>query len=204
MAHTDARVDAYIQKAPAFAQPILVHLRRLVHEAGSDITETIKWGMPAFEYKGIVANMAAFKQHCSFGFWKASLLPDPKGVLACKEGAAGSLGRITTLADLPPASALKQLIREAIKLNEAGVKIPKAPAAKKAAVKLTVPPYLKARLQKHPKAAAVFDAFSPSHKKEYVEWILDAKTEATREKRLATMLEWLAAGKTRNWKYQNS
>lgn len=204
MAHTDARVDAYIAKAPDFAKPVLSHLRKLMHEADGDITETIKWGVPAFEHKGLVANMAAFKQHCAFGFWKASLIPDPKGLLACKDGSAGSLGRITSLADLPAATTLKKLISEAIKLNEAGVTTPKKPAAKKTSAPVTVPPYLKALLKKHPKAAAVFEAFSPSHKKEYVEWVIDAKTEATREKRMATMLEWLAEGKSRNWKYQRS
>jgi uncharacterized protein YdeI (YjbR/CyaY-like superfamily) len=204
MAHTDNRIDAYIKKSPDFAKPVLVHLRKLMHEASPDITETIKWGMPAFEYKGIVANMAAFKQHCSFGFWKASLIPDPKGVLACRDGSAGSLGRITSLSDLPAAAVLKKLITEAIKLNETGVKTPKATTAKKTSAPVTAPPYLKALLKKHPKAAAVFDAFSPSHQKEYIEWIIDAKTEATREKRMATMLEWLAEGKSRNWKYQRS
>jgi len=203
MERYDARVDAYIEKSAAFAKPILEHIRRIVHEASPLIAESIKWGMPFFEYKGPVCQMAAFKQHCAFGFWKASRLNDPDHLLnPGEETAAGSFGRINTLSDLPGDDVLKEFILQAIKLNEEGIKEPvvkKAPAEKK---ELVVPDYFEAILNRHPKAKETFDKFSYSHKKEYLEWLIEAKTEATRQKRLETTIEWLTEGKSRMWKYK--
>jgi uncharacterized protein YdeI (YjbR/CyaY-like superfamily) len=173
----------------------------LVHKACPDCEETIKWGIPSFEYKGPFCSIAAFKAHCIFGFWKTALIDDPKGILSAhKDQAMGSLGRITGIKALPSDKVILGFIKSAKKLNDDGVKLPAG--ARKTAGKEVVPPdwFIKA-IQKHKKAWFTFQEFSPSHKREYVEWVTEAKTEATRDKRLATTVEWLAEGKSRNWKY---
>jgi uncharacterized protein YdeI (YjbR/CyaY-like superfamily) len=202
MATTDPRIDAYIQKSAEFARPILEHIRKLVHKAYPAVEETVKWGMPFFQNNGaILCNMAAFKEHCAFGFWNAPLMKDPEGILQIRDKSAmGHLDRITSKKDLPSDKVLTAYIREAAALNEAGVK--KAPPKKAPKQELPVPAGLKAALSKNKKAQAVFEGFSPSHKREYIEWITEAKTEATREKRLATTIEWLTEGKSRMWKYE--
>jgi uncharacterized protein YdeI (YjbR/CyaY-like superfamily) len=199
MPNRDPRVDAYIAKAAPFAQPVLQHLRNLVHTACPEVTETIKWGMPFFDYKGPFCNIAAFKAHCAFGFWKTALIPDPKGIL--KRDAMGSLGRITSLKDLPSDTILKGFIKAAKKLNDEGVKIspPKKTTEKK---EIPVPDDIIGALKKNKKAWSAFEAFPPSHRKEYIQWITEAKTEETRQKRMATAIEWISEGKARNWKYQ--
>lgn len=199
MPNKDPRVDAYIAKAAPFAQPVLEHLRSLVHATCPEVTETIKWGMPFFEYKGSFCNIAAFKAHCAFGFWKTALIPDPKGIL--KRDAMGSLGRLTSLKDLPSDTILKGFIKAAKKLNDEGIKAapPKKAAAKK---EIEVPDYLIRALKKNKKAWTVFEAFAPSHRKEYVQWITEAKTPETRQKRMDTAIEWISEGKARNWKYK--
>ena len=197
----DPRVDTYVAKSADFARPILKHIRTLVHKACPDVEETMKWSFPHFDYKGILCSMAAFKQHCSVGFWKASLLKDPDKVLtATGAEAMGHLGKITSLKDLPSDSILIKYIREAAKLNDEGVKVVKAkPAAPKPA---RVPADLAAALKKNRKAAEGFSTFPPSHKREYIEWITEAKRPETREKRIATTVEWIAQGRGRNWKYE--
>jgi uncharacterized protein YdeI (YjbR/CyaY-like superfamily) len=202
MEQYDARVDAYIAKAAPFAQPILEHIRQMVHEASPLITETVKWSMPFFEYKGPVCMMASFKQHLGFGFWKASRLKDPNGYLlgSDEEAAAGSFGRIEKIEDLPPAEALADFVRQMIALNESGVKEPKKPAASKA--EITMPSDFNDLLSGNPKALEHFFNFSPSKKKEYLEWITESKSDATRQKRMEQALEWISEGKSRNWKYQ--
>ena len=198
MPTTDPRVDAYIEKSRDFAKPILTHLRKLVHEADPRVTETVKWSMPAFEYKGIVCGFAAFKEHCTFGFWKQSLLD---GEFSSDRTAMGSFGRIASLKDLPKDAVIKKLVKQAVELNEKGIKPErkKQPAAKK---ELVVPEILLEALARNEKAAETFNSFPYSCKKEYVEWITEAKTDATRDKRLASTIEWLNEGKRRNWKYE--
>ena len=201
----DKRIDAYIAKAPAYAKPVLKKLRVLVHKACPDVTETIKWGMPAFEYKGPMFGIAAFKQHCVGGFWKSKLLDDPKGFLGERSAqggeAMGNLGRITSLKDLPPDTVFLAFVKQAAQLNEDGIKVEKKPVQKKKA--LVMPAYFKAALSKNKKAMTVFQDFSYSKQKEYIEWVTEAKTDATREKRLNTAIEWIGEGKSRNWKYMS-
>ncbi len=198
MARTDPRVDAYIEKSKDFAKPILNHLRELVHEACPDIEETMKWSMPFFDYKGALCNMASFKEHCAFGFWKQSLMED--SAFPAEKTAMGGFGRITSLDDLPDDKTIKKLIAEAVRLNDEGIKIEKAkPAERK---ELVVPDILLEALAKNVDAAETFNNFPYSKKKDYVEWVTEAKTDATRDKRLATTIEWLAEGKSRNWKYE--
>lgn len=200
MPTTDKRVDAYIDKSADFAKPILIHLRNLVHSAVPGVEETMKWSFPHFDHRGIMCAMAAFKQHCTFGFWKASIMSDPDGILARNgEEAMGHLGRITKLADLPPDRVLVKYVREAARLNSEGVKLPPRPKVRKRPVK--TPAVLLAALKKSPKARATFEIFSDSHRREYIEWITEAKTDETRHKRLRTAIEWLSEGKPRNWKY---
>jgi uncharacterized protein YdeI (YjbR/CyaY-like superfamily) len=198
MPTTDPRVDAYIEKSQEFAQPILRHLRELVHRACPEVTETLKWSMPSFEYKGLMCGMAAFKAHCTFMFWKQSLLESD--AIPKVKTAMGTFGRITSMKDLPSDKILTGIIHQAMELNEKGIKVPKAkPAQKK---ELVVPDVLKKALKTDPRAAETFKNFSPSCKREYVEWITEAKTDATRDRRLATAIEWMAEGKRRNWKYE--
>ena len=200
MATTNKQVDTYIEKSAGFAKPILVHLRKLVHKACPDVEEKIKWGFPFFDYKGPLCNMAAFKQHCSFGFWKAALLKDEKGIFSTQES-AGSLGRITSVNDLPPDSVLIEYIKQAKKINDEGLKVPAKP--KPAVInEIVVPDDFIKILEKNKKVKASFDAFSPSHRKEYIQWFNEAKTEETRHKRMAQAIEWLQDGKSKNWKYE--
>jgi uncharacterized protein YdeI (YjbR/CyaY-like superfamily) len=196
----DPRVDAYIDRSADFAKPILRHIRKLVHTACPDVIETMKWSFPHFDYKGqMMCSMASFKQHCAFGFWKQSLLED--AVFPAEKTAMGSFGRLTSVKDLPDDKTMKKLIADAMKLNDEGVKVKRAfvSSDKK---ELVVPDVLLEALAKHDAAAETFNSFPYSCKKEYVEWITEAKTDATRDKRLATAIEWLAEGKRRNWKYE--
>jgi uncharacterized protein YdeI (YjbR/CyaY-like superfamily) len=199
MGSRDPRVDAYITKAAPFAQPILAHLREVVHAACPDVEETIKWGFPNFSYEGMLCSMASFKAHCAFSFWKGSLVTGVKD--AAEEGGMGDFGRITTLKDLPSKKVLAGYVKEAMRLNEAGVKSPARSKPKVPKAELAVPLTLLAGLKKNAKARATFGSFSPSHRREYIEWITEAKREETRDKRVAQALEWLAEGKSRNWKY---
>jgi len=202
MQQYDPRVDDFIEKAHPFAKPILKHIRALVHEASPLITETIKWNCPFFEYKGTVCMMNAFKEHCSFGFWNSTALNDKHGDIRRGEDkdSAGSFGRLTTITDLPADDIIKDFVLQAIALNETGTKkvIKKVSAEQKVVV---VPDYLEDLLKQHPKASEAFFNFSYSHKKEYVQWITEAKTDATREKRLNTTIEQLEEGKSLMWKY---
>ena len=201
MATKNKEVDTYIAKAQPFAQPILTHIRKLIHTACPDVEEKIKWGFPNFDYKGVFCNMAGFKEHCSFGFWKGNLIKDTHNIFSKDQG-MGNLGKITTLKDLPSDKILISYIKQAVELNDKGVKRKVKPKAAPNTKELTIPTYVTKALAKNKKAAQAFEAFSYSHKKEYVEWFEEAKTEETRNKRLETALEWMAEGKSRNWKYQ--
>lgn len=199
MSTFDPRIDSYIEKSADFAKPTLTHIREIVHKAFPQILETIKWGMPFFDHKGTVCNMAGFKQHCAFGFWKSSLLPDPYNLLKQNTvDAMGQLGKISSIADLPSDEILIEYIQNAVKLNEQGSKVAKP---SKARTELIVPEFLIAILDQNPAAKTAFDNFSYSHKKEYIQWFNEAKTEETKQKRIATALEWLSEGKPRHWKY---
>ncbi|MDP2036883.1 MAG: YdeI/OmpD-associated family protein [Ignavibacteria bacterium] len=201
MGKKDPRVDAYIAKSQEFAKPILEHFRELVHKACPDVEETIKWSFASFDYKGPYCTMASFKQHCAIGFWKAALMKDTKLIANAKsESAMGHLGRITSLKDLPKDKELIAYLKEAAKLNADGVKLPTKPKSKKPK-ELVIPDYFTKALKKNKRSLETFNNFSYSNKKEYVEWITEAKTEETRNKRMTTAIEWLAEGKVRNWKY---
>jgi uncharacterized protein YdeI (YjbR/CyaY-like superfamily) len=195
----DPRIDTYIAKQADFARPILERVREVVHEACPEVEETVKWGMPTFLYGGaILCGMAAFKQHASFGYWKHALVV---GEGEARDG-MGSYGKLATIADLPPKKTLIAHIRKAMQLNVDKVKVP---AARKGAPKPPpeVPEDLIAALKNNTKARKTFEAFPPSAQRDYVEWIVEAKREDTRVKRLAQAVEWMAEGKRRNWKYEN-
>ena len=200
MSKKDPRIDAYILKAEPFAQPVLKHLRKLIHQACPDVEETMKWSFAFFDYKGPFCHIAAFKKHCAFGFWKAALMKDAKKLEANQESAMGHLGKITGLHDLPPDKVIIAYLKEAMKLNETGAKLP---PRKKTASKelLIIPAYFKTALSKNKKAAEQFEKFAPGQKKEYISWLTEAKTEETKNKRLETALEWISEGRIRNWKY---
>lgn len=201
MAKINPKIDAYIEKVQPFAQPILRHYRKLVHQVCKDAEEKVKWGFPHFDYKGeMMCSMAAFKEHCAFGFWKASLMKDAQKLNEAQEDAMGHLGRIKSLRDLPVDKVLVAYIKEAMKLNETGAKLP----ARKRTVdesELLVPNYFKKVLSKNKKAAEQFAKFAPGQKKEYILWLTEAKTDETRKKRMETAIEWISEGKIRNWKY---
>lgn len=194
--------DEYIAKAAPFAQPILTKIRAAFHKACPDVEETMKWRTPHFEYKGIIGSMAAFKQHVSWGFWKAKLMKDPKGILEGAGEDTTSIGfaKLTDAAQLPSEKVMIDYIREAVRLNEEGIAIERAPRGP--AKPVEVPDYLSAALKKNAAARKTFESFPPSHRREYIEWITEAKQDATRKKRLDTAIEWLSEGKSRNWKYE--
>lgn len=198
MATKDPRIDAYIAKSAVFAKPILKYLRKVVHVGCPNVEETMKWSMPHFDYKGVMCGMAAFKQHCVFGFWKESLIFD--ATKAAEKTAMGSFGCIRSLADLPSEKTLIHYVKKAAALNEAGIKAPGRTKPKKREP-IEVPDYFAAALKKNARARKTFEDFSPSHRREYLEWITEAKREETRNQRLATSIEWLAEGKARHWKY---
>ncbi len=198
----DKRIDAYIGTSAEFAKPVLSHIRSLVPKACPDVEETMKWSFPHFDYKGeMMCSMAAFKQHCAYGFWKAAVMKDAD-VLTGKssKAAMGNLGRITSLKDLPSDKIMTSWIKEAMKLNETGVKVPKD-KPKHQKKPLEIPNYFAGAMKKNKKAWDTFEKFSPSNKRDYVEWITGAKAEDTRAARLKQAIEWMAEGKPRNWKY---
>jgi len=198
MGKRDPRVDAFITKAAPFARPILTHIREVVHEACPEVEETLKWSSPAFMHHGILCMMSAFKAHAIFGFWKGSLIVDREGRKYDK--AMGNFGRLTDVKQLPSRRMLISYIKQAMRLNAEGVKAPRKTAAQRRPPPRT-PADLGAALKRNAKARATWEGFSPSHRRDYVEWITEAKRPETRRQRLATTLEWLAEGKARNWKY---
>jgi uncharacterized protein YdeI (YjbR/CyaY-like superfamily) len=195
IAHRDPRIDAYIVKSAGFAQPILEHIREVVHTACPEVEESIKWGCPHFLYQGkLMCSMAAFKQHCSLHFWHGKDVvgeTDQEGM--------GQFGKITSVKELPGKKMLVAYVRKAMTLRETGTKRTRPAGAPKPPPEL--PADFAALLKKHTAARKHYEAFSPSAQREYVEWIIEAKTDTTRQKRMATALEWLAEGKHRNWKY---
>ncbi len=197
-----ANVDDYIAKAQPFAQPVLKHLRKLVHQACPQVEESLKWGFPHFSRKGTICGAAGFKQHCTFYFPKGSLLFADEKQLSPSDEAMGQFGRIASLADLPDDVTLLRLIRKAVDFNERGLKKPMPPRPKVAA-ELPVPAAFSKALAANKLAQRHFAAFTPGKRRDYLVWLNEAKTDATRERRLQTALEWIAAGKSRNWKYEN-
>jgi len=189
----DPRVDAYIGKSADFAQPILKHLRRVIHKGCPAVIETIKWGVPAYEYDGILCMTSAFKAHCGLIFWKSGLIKKTTGHQAF-------FRRLASVTDLPPGPTLLAIVKEAARLNAEG--ITRLPRPRATARPVVVPAYFTAALRENPKARTAFKAFPPGYQREYLEWIASAKADATRQRRLATALDWMAAGKSRHWKYR--
>ena len=199
MDNTSPLVDAYIANQAEFARPILNHLRKQFHRACPDIEETIKWGIPYFEHQGMIGGIAAFKSYVSVGFWKGKLMADPHDLFKDKGRTQMTAIKITSMDSLPDPDALHEYILEAVRLNEEGVQLPvKKPGEEQF---LKVPGDLLDALAEDDAARATFENFSYTNRKDYIEWLEEAKREATREKRLAQALEWMAEGKPRNWKY---
>lgn len=202
MPNHNPQIDAYIERAQPFAQPILIKLRNLFHKACPDIEEKLKWSNPSFERNGIVGGFAAFKNHVSWGLWKAKLIKDPTSAMATDASSAMGGGHLRSVKDIPPDKVMLDLIRQAVDLNEKGVKLPRNTAAKKPPPK--TPPDLAAALKRNARASTVYKSFSASHKREYIEWITGARQPATRQRRLKQAVEWIAEGKPRNWKYMRT
>ena len=199
MATKDPRVDTYIEEAGAFARPILKHLRKLIHQGCPEAVETIKWSAPFFDYHGILCGLVAFKAHCSLFFWRdidvSAWLPKTNTAGA----GMGQFGKLTSLADLPKDEVILKCVRAAVAQRDSPKSKPKR--ARPVATETPVPPDLKKALSANAKAAETFRNFAPSHRREYIDWITDAKRPETRERRLKTTLEWLAEGKSQNWRY---
>ncbi len=202
MSTLDKRVDSYIEAAADFARPVLHHLRELMHRYCPLVTETIKWSFPHFAYRGkILFSMAAFRAHCSCGFWLEQLMQDPYDLLnKVSRSGMGSFGKITSISDLPEPGKMAFYIKEAMRLVDAGVTRPAASV--KTPEEQNMPEDVMAALRKNKRALEQFQQFAPSHRREYLQWINEAKRATTRSQRIATMLEWLADGKSRNWKYE--
>ena len=201
MGTRDQRIDAYIAKQQDFAKPILTRIRDVVHAACPDVQETLKWSSPHFQYRGgMMCAMAAFKEHAIFGFWKGALI---EGVSPNRNNggeAMGNFGRLTSVKDLPSRTVLMSLVKQAMRLNEEGISVPKLKKAPKPDA--TMSSALAAALDQNRRAAGQFEKFSPSRRREYIKWIDDAKRDDTRAKRIAQAIEWIADGKGRNWKYE--
>ena len=199
MSKLNPQVDAYIAKSADFAKPILEHLRKVIHDTCPDVEEVIKWGIPHFDYKGdMMCILAAYKKHCSFSLFKAELMKDPKLIESVKAGQKmGYMDKLTALSDLPATEVLVAYIKEAMALNENGVKKvrPKSDTPKE----VEMPVEFSEQLALNPKAKEIFESKSPSFRKNYLIWITDAKTDATRQKRIEQSLEWIAEGKGRFW-----
>jgi uncharacterized protein YdeI (YjbR/CyaY-like superfamily) len=204
MREMDTRVDAYIEKAASFAKPILLKLRKLIFQACPEAKETIKWSFPNYEVHGaMLCSVAAFKEHCAMGFWKASLLKDPDGILhLADKHSMGHLDKLVSLKDLPSEKILIAYLKEAALLNKNNVKLARPKAAPKK--EMPLPKAFSAALKKSKKAFTTFEGLSPSQRREYTEWISEAKTEDTATKRLFTAIEWLEEGKSRHWKYKKA
>lgn len=205
MGTRDPRVDTYIETSAPFARPILTHIREVVHDACPEVEETLKWRFPHFMYRGMLCSMASFKKHCAFGFWKSALVFGEHG--NDSSNAMGQFGRIESLDDLPSRAILIGYIRKAMRLNEEGVSKSTPSAAKTKSGKkapLVIPNDLQSALRHNSAARTAFANFSPSQQRDYVEWLTEAKREETRKRRLATAIEWISEGKTRNWKYIKS
>ena len=196
------KVDAYLAAAEDFAKPIMTHLRALLHTTCPEVVEEMKWGIPHFDYKGeMMCIFAASKKHCSFGFWKDALMVDPRFQANSSLPAIKRyMGRLTKLSDLPSDEELTGFIREAMALNENGVKLP--PREVKTPKVLAMPPEFAACLAQNPTAQAAFASRSDAFRKDYLIWITDAKTDATRQKRIDEAVGWIADGKGRFWKYE--
>jgi uncharacterized protein YdeI (YjbR/CyaY-like superfamily) len=201
----NSKVDAYIAKSQPFAQPILSHIRELAHKACPEVEEAIKWSMPFFQLRGIVlGHMAAFKQHCSISFWGPEMNAILNKAGLHSEDGMGSLGKITSLKDLPSDKEMLGYYRHAAELILTGQRTKSLERPKKAPKAAPeVPAELAASLKKNKAAAKIFAEFSPSCKREYIDWIVEAKRPETKEKRVTQAVEWIADGKQRNWKYQN-
>jgi uncharacterized protein YdeI (YjbR/CyaY-like superfamily) len=197
MPATNPKVDAYIAAQADFARPILTRLRQMVHESCPDARETIKWGVPHFEHKGLLCGMAAFKAHATFGFWKHALVvgDNPRA-----REAMGSFGRITSVEQLPAKKKFAAWMKKAIKLNEEGVKSPREKAVPKPPI--PVPASFRAALATNARASAAFEALPPGCRREYLEWIVEARREETRARRIAATVAQLAEGKRLHEKYQ--
>lgn len=198
MAKRDLKVDAYIAEAAPFARPILRRLRKIVHAGCPAVEETIKWGFPHFVYKGNIAGMAAFKQHCVFGFWKDALLFNREN--GEQKEAMGQFGRLTHVSELPAEKVMIGYVKKAAALNEDGVKVERG--AGQAREPIAQPDDFAAALKKNARASKTYENFSASKRRDYLEWITEAKRDQTRRQRIATSIEWLAEGKSHNWKYE--
>ncbi|HAO28190.1 MAG TPA: hypothetical protein DCQ68_12040 [Chryseobacterium indologenes] len=196
-----SKIDAYIEKSQDFAKPVLQYIRETVHEFCPDVEETMKWSFPHFIYKGKnLCAMASFKQHCTFGFWLEKEMKTMQEITQnIEKNSMFSLGKITRTEDLPSKPQLKKSIKEAMELTDLGITMKKAAPSK---TEIEIPDYFQTALDAHEKALDVFKNGSPSFRKEYITWITEAKTEATRNKRMEQALEWIAEGKGRNWKYE--
>lgn len=198
MPRHDPRIDAYIADAAEFARPILERLREIVHSVGSGVDETMKWSAPSFVYRGkILCGMAAFKRHASFGFWQHAQV---MGEQAKRDG-MGSFGKLASLADLPPEQELVSLLRRAMALIDDGVPTPQTRKTAAPRPAPDVPADLAAALAANPAAQKVFSTLPPSHRREYIEWVVEAKRDKTRVRRIEQAVAWIAEGKQRNWKY---
>jgi uncharacterized protein YdeI (YjbR/CyaY-like superfamily) len=201
---TDERIDTYIEQAEPFAQPILKHLRRVIHEAVPEVEETTKWGMPFFEYRGVLCGIASFKHHATFTVWKGNLIPEIAALYGDQsDKAMGTFGRITSVEELPDEVRIIDWLRQAADLNARNVKLPQR-TRQENRPETPPPDDLVTALELNEAARLTFEGFAPSHRREYIEWLEEAKTDATRQKRLATTIEQLSEGKSRHWKYQKS
>lgn len=178
-----AAVDPWIASEPDYARPILNYLRDLIHEAAPDAVAQMKWSRPFYLVNGTpICYLAAFKQHCGFGFWSPDMTEVLKADGIAEPGASGSFGRISSIADLPPADHLLRYLRHAADLARTGsAKTPMA-SGRRASAKapIAMPTALATALAQSAEASAGFQKLSASCRREYFEWITSAKSRRRR------------------------
>lgn len=201
MAQLNSKVDEYIAKSEGFAKPILEYLRQIIHETCPDAAEDIKWGTPHYSYKGDhLCMIAGFKNHYSFSLYKAEFMKDKEIAESVKAGKKfGYMDKLKSVSELPSKEVLVSFLKEAMTINENGIKKEK-PISDKPKV-IETPDYLTEALNANKQAKEVWESKSDSYRKDYLVWIIDAKTDATRQKRIEQSLEWIAEGKGRFWQY---
>ncbi|MEO9802317.1 MAG: YdeI/OmpD-associated family protein [Reichenbachiella sp.] len=193
------KIDAYLTTVSSEHRPVLELIRKTVNAVDDRIQEDWKWRAPCFSLEGLVCWFVAFKSHVGLNFFKGALIEDIHNAFVESEDEDKGNRMIHFKSiDEVKVKVIQDYVKQAVLLNEQGIKIdfPKRKT-------LETPDYLIEALNKNKKAKDVFESFTDAQRKDYIEWLVEAKREETRNKRMTQAIEWIAEGKTRNWKYMN-
>lgn len=197
MNEASENITAYIEKATPEFKEVMIALRSVLNNPNFDIKEDWKWGAPNFNNEGMICWLAHFRNHVGMNFFKGTLIKDKYNLFThYREEKGNRQLKFSDINQIIP-EQIEYYIEEAIKLNQENIKVVKKE------IDTSLPLDLETELNNNPKAKMFFESLAPSYKRDYIEWIEEAKREATRTKRLATTMEWLSEGKKKNWKYEN-